>query len=112
MSANIVHIEELQDDFVSHGGMTKKVIHRKDDVPHLMQLAQSTWKPGQVATMHSHSDMTEVFIVKSGTAEVELNGCVTTVTKDMVITIPPTVKHEIRNVSQEDVVMVYFGIKH
>jgi mannose-6-phosphate isomerase-like protein (cupin superfamily) len=111
--ATIINIEELPDASVSHDAdVKKKVVHRNGDIPHLMQFAQSTLKPGQKATKHVHKDMTEVFHVKSGQAEFDLNDKITIVKEGGVVTIPPGVYHEIRNAFQQDLVLLYFGIQH
>jgi quercetin dioxygenase-like cupin family protein len=112
-TARIVHISDLPDAHVSHDNdVIKKVIHKHGDIPHMTQYARATLKPGQKATKHSHKDMTEIFTVFKGKAEFELDGQISIVIEGGVVTIPPGVSHEIRNQSQDDLQLLYFGIQH
>ncbi len=113
MQAKISSINDLSNESVSHDAdVKKKVIIRRGDVPHLMQLAETKMEPGQKASKHSHSDMTEVFIVKEGTGEIELDNKTSPIFAENVITIPPGVSHEIRNNSNSTLTLLYFGIQH
>jgi hypothetical protein len=53
-------VDSLPVAYVSHDKtVEKRVMLKYGDVPHVTQLAVATLKPTEVATKHSHKDMTE-----------------------------------------------------
>lgn len=60
--------------------------------------------------MHSHIDMTEVFYIESGCGEIEVDERCIALPQGSCITIEPGERHELRNVGDGDMAVVYFGI--
>jgi len=60
-------LAKLPVEKVSHNEkITKKVFIRKGQIPRLMQYAQASFPPGEIADAHSHPDMYEVFTIHKG----------------------------------------------
>ncbi|KAG0223899.1 hypothetical protein BGX31_008285 [Mortierella sp. GBA43] len=107
----LTKLDSLPVAYVSHDmTVEKKVMLKHGDVPHVSQLAVATLKPTEVATKHSHKDMTETFCFQSGTGEMEVDGVIHTVGAGTTITVYPNEEHEIRNTGSENLVVLYFGI--
>jgi quercetin dioxygenase-like cupin family protein len=108
----IIQIDDLNNESVSHDtDVEKKVILRNSEVPHIMQMAQATLTRGQITSKHQHPDMTEIYHVVSGTGEMEINENKFIIKQGMCIVVQPGEYHEVRNQSDENLVLVYFGVK-
>ena len=96
---------------VSHNpDIKKQVLLANGEISNLTQFAHSIFKPGQIAPAHSHDDMTETFLVTSGTLTAEVDGSIYTLTAGSFITLQPGEIHELRNESTADLHLTYFGI--
>jgi len=63
----ITNLENLPLQQVSHNPeIVKKVMLDHQDIPHLTNFYQATFAPGQIASAHSHQDMSEVFFPTRG----------------------------------------------
>jgi quercetin dioxygenase-like cupin family protein len=97
---------------VSHNPeIQKQVMLRSGDLPHLTNFSQARFAPGQISSAHAHSDMSEVFFVSSGTANICVNGENYRLNVGSCIVIAPHEVHEITNDGDEDLVLTYFGIQ-
>ncbi|ORZ19286.1 cupin domain-containing protein [Lobosporangium transversale] len=107
----ITSLESLPVAYVSHDSkVEKKVLLKNGEVPHVTQLAVATLKPGEQASMHHHTDMTETFHFQSGSGEMEVDGKIFKVKAGTTVTVFPMEAHEIRNNGSKDLVVIYFGI--
>jgi mannose-6-phosphate isomerase-like protein (cupin superfamily) len=96
---------------VSHdASIRKRVLLRRGDVPGLTQLAQARFAPGQVASLHAHADMHEVFLVDSGVARFTIDGIAHRLEPGACIAIAPGERHEVANDGDIELVLTYFGI--
>ncbi|ORY01784.1 cupin 2, conserved barrel domain protein [Basidiobolus meristosporus CBS 931.73] len=107
----VSHLESLENSSVSHDpDVSKRVLLKNGDLPNITQFAQAILKPGQISSMHCHQDMSEVFFVQSGVAEMEVDSTLIPLSPGSSVTVRPKEKHEIRNTGNEDLVLLYFGV--
>ena len=106
-----INLDNLENKTVSHNkNIQKKTILDNNIVPHLTNFSQALFKPEQIAHIHSHSDMWEVFYVESGDGIMIVDDRQYTLTKGTCIMVEPEESHEIINNSKEELVINYFGI--
>ena len=107
-----IALGELPVERVVHNpAIAKQVLLRLGEVPHLTQLAQARFAPGQVATGHAHADMWEIFFAAEGTGEIEVDGAVHPLPAGTCIAIEPGERHELRNPGDRELVVIYLGIR-
>ena len=103
-------LERIAKEDTSHReGVKKKVILRKDQVPHIMQFAQAIIPAGKILEEHSHPDMYEVYLVEEGEGKVRINGKEYPLKKGSYIIIEPGETHEFS--SNSGLTLTYFGVK-
>lgn len=88
----------------------KKVLLGPGEVPVLTNFSQAVFQPGDVAPGHRHDDMWEVFFVRSGRGTILVDGIESALEEDECWVIEPGEVHEIRNESEADLVLLYFGL--
>jgi len=94
----IVDIERVAADGVSHDpAIRKKVLLRAGEVPHVAQLAQATFEPGQVARGHSHPDMWEIFWCTAGDGVLRMGDREIALAPGRCVVVEPGELHELRN---------------
>lgn len=107
-----ISLASLAEERVSHNPeITKKVMLRSGDLPHLTNFAQACFAPGQVATAHAHSDMCEVFFVEAGAGSIRVNDQIYPLQPGVCIAVEPGEVHEITNHGTHDLVVTYFGLQ-
>lgn len=105
-------ITDLPWEAVSHNPEIKKrVVLRNGDVDNLTHFAQAHFTPGQFAPSHSHPDMTEIFFVTSGTATAIVDGTKHVLTEGSCLVVQVGEEHEMRNDSDEDLLLTYFCVR-
>ena len=63
----IVSLANITEESVSHDPqITKRMMIRDGELPHLTKFAQLRMTPGQIAHAHAHTDEYEVFLVEAG----------------------------------------------
>jgi quercetin dioxygenase-like cupin family protein len=108
----IVSLAAAAEEPVSHdAAIRKRVLLRRGDVPAVTQLAQARFAPGQVAAVHAHADMHEVFLVESGVARFTIDGVAHRLETGGCIAIAPGERHEVANAGDGELVVTYFGIE-
>ncbi|CAA9231105.1 MAG: hypothetical protein AVDCRST_MAG42-1135 [uncultured Chthoniobacterales bacterium] len=106
-----VSLTELPREGVSHDPqITKQVMLRRGDVPHLTAFSRSTLLPGQTAHAHEHADMYEVFFVESGAGVMKIAGVEHQLERGVCVLVEPGERHEITNHAPTDLVLMYFGV--
>ncbi|MBE7383497.1 MAG: cupin domain-containing protein [Leptolyngbya sp. SIO1E4] len=106
-----VSLDTIPAQGVSHNAaIRKQVILQAGDLPHLTQFAQAQFEPGQVAPVHTHADMHEVFFVQAGQGTMTVDGEIHPLAPGVCIAIAPGEAHEVRNTGVELLVLTYFGI--
>jgi quercetin dioxygenase-like cupin family protein len=108
----ITSLHQLPIAQVSHNPeIQKQVMLRSGDLPHLTNFSQARFAPGQISSAHVHNDMSEVFFVTAGTANICVDGENYRLNVGSCIAIAPHEVHEITNDGAEDLVLTYFGIQ-
>lgn len=100
-----------QEPVVHNPAITKKVMLRIGELPHLTNFSQSRFAPGQIAAAHVHEDMAEVFFVESGSGIIKVNNQEYPLLPGHCIAVEPKEVHEIINNSSQELVLTYFGLK-
>ena len=89
----------------------KRVLIENGQIPHLTNLTQAIFPPGEIANEHTHQDMYEVFFIEDGIGEFKINGKTVTVKSGDCITVEPGDAHEIKNPGLKGLVITYMGIE-
>jgi quercetin dioxygenase-like cupin family protein len=107
-----VSLADVPAEGVSHNPeITKQVMLRRGDVPHLTNFSRSRLAPGQTAHAHAHAGMHEVFYVESGMGVMKVDGEELRLERGVCVSIAPGERHEIANTSDADLVLCYFGVE-
>lgn len=107
----LVDLNSIAAEPLSHDAQSsKQVIFRNGEIPYLTQLAQARIPPGARLTPHVHQDMHEVFIVLGGRGLLHCGGTAHAVESGSCIEIAPGEIHTFENGSEQDLVLMYFGI--
>ena len=95
-----------------HPGVLKKVLCQRDTLPpgRLQMINWACLGPGKSFQRHYHEDMLEVFVIISGTVEMEVGGERATLGPQDAVIIPETARHSMRNMSSQDAHYMALGI--
>ncbi len=108
----ITSLHTIKETQVSHNeNIKKKRLINNGDIKGITYFSKATFPAGEIANLHSHTDMTEVFFIESGEATALVDGKEHTLTAGGCIAIEPHEEHEIQNRGSEDLVLLYFGIE-
>ncbi|MGK7894211.1 MAG: cupin domain-containing protein [Xenococcus sp. (in: cyanobacteria)] len=108
----ITNLRNLPLKAVSHNPeINKKVMLSMGDLPHLTNFSQASFAPGQIATAHSHQDMSEVFFVTAGEGIIQIDDRSYSLTPGVCIAVEVGEVHEIINTGSENLILTYFGIR-
>jgi quercetin dioxygenase-like cupin family protein len=106
-----VSLSQLPEQGVSHNpAIRKKVMFRAGELPHLTNLAQARFAPGQVAAAHAHQDMCEIFFVEAGEGNITINGIVHDLKPGTCIAVEVGEVHEVANTGGEELILTYLGL--
>lgn len=107
----LLSLTELPLERVSHNpAVTKRVLLRGSDLPHLVQFAQATFPPGESAPVHSHPDMVEIFLVEAGRGQITVDGTPYPLEPGSCAVVEPGEAHELANTGAAPWVVTYFGL--
>ena len=107
-----VALADLPDEPVSHDpAIRKRVFLRAGALAHLTQLAQARLAPGQVAPVHAHADMHEVFVVEAGDGVMRVDGRSYALAPGVCVAVEAGETHEIACTGAEPLVLLYFGLR-
>jgi mannose-6-phosphate isomerase-like protein (cupin superfamily) len=96
---------------VSHQeAIFKQVLLSNGEVPHITNFSQAKLAKGQQVEEHAHLDMTEVYFVLQGRGEIIINSVVSALEPGVCVVVEPTEKHSVLCVSDEPLVLLYFGV--
>ena len=108
----ITSLDSTDECSVSHNPKIKKhVLVENGEIAHITNLSEATFPPGETAYAHSHRDMTEIFLIKSGNGTISVNDRTILLHEGMCVTIEPNEVHELINTGATDMVVTCFGIK-
>lgn len=107
----VTSVRECPELGVSHNPLIKKhLLIAGGEIAGITNFSRAVFPPGEVAPGHSHSDMTEVFYIESGSAEIVVDGALIAMPAGSCITIEPGERHELRNTGGSDMTVIYFGV--
>jgi len=105
-SGGIVQEEEYIGTSIS-----KRVLVRNGQIPHITQIAQTEIPPGGIIEEHSHPTMCEVFLVIKGTGELLVEGQNISLQEGSFFWFAPQQKHQIHNTNPTiSLRLSYFGV--
>ena len=108
----IVSLKNLPEEQNSHNPqITKKVMIKNGEVPHLTNLTQATFPPGVLANEHTHQDMYEIFFIEKGSANIKINGKSYKMEIGDCMTVEPGDAHEVSNSGESDLIITYMGVE-
>lgn len=108
----IVSLAELPDEGVSHDpDISKRVLLRRGDVPHVTNLSHARLAPGQATRSHAHTTMHEVYLVLAGTGRAEVDGRAHALAAGTCVVVEPGESHVMRNTGADELVLAYFGVE-
>ncbi len=90
----------------------KRMLAGPEVAPHVLQFVRATFQPGQVAPVHAHPDMTELFYVESGEGTLTLDGMAHPLHPGVTFAVEPGERHEIASAPGSELVIVYVSIRH
>ena len=98
---------------VSHNArLRKRVIVRGGEVPHLTQVARSSFPCGESAPAHVHPDMWEIFICEEGTGFLIVNGHPIALTPGTWVLVEPGEVHEVRSSADNHLILSVIGLEN
>ncbi len=107
----VIDLGAVEPEGVSHDpAILKRVVLRAGEVPHLTQLARATFEPGQFAPAHHHPDMWEVFVCESGGGSIAIGERRISLSAGTCVLVEPGERHELRNDSDEVLVVTVIGL--
>jgi quercetin dioxygenase-like cupin family protein len=107
-----ISLADVPAEPVSHNPeITKQVLLRRGDLPHLTNFSRSRLLPGQTARAHAHDGMHEVFFVESGAGTMRVDAREVMLEAGVCVAVEPGESHEIENTGANDLVFIYFGIE-
>lgn len=108
----IIKLGDLTIEQNSHNPkITKQVMIKKGEIPHLTNLTQAIFPPQELANEHTHQDMYEVFFVEDGEGIIKINGTPHDISKGSCLTVEPGDAHEVINSGNTDLIITYMGIE-
>ncbi|NEQ97817.1 MAG: cupin domain-containing protein [Cyanothece sp. SIO2G6] len=107
-----IELSQIPITRVSHNAaIQKQVMLQPGDIPNLIYFSQARLQPGQVAPGHSHTDMSEVFLVESGTGSITIDATTHSLHPGTCVVVQPGEIHEVSNTGTVELVLTYFGIQ-
>ncbi len=107
----VTSLQSRASESVSHNPkILKRVLIRDGEIPNITQLSRAVFKPGQIASSHTHPDMYEVFVTEQGKGIININSKFFDMEPGVCITVEPGESHEVKNNSAEDLVITIVGI--
>jgi mannose-6-phosphate isomerase-like protein (cupin superfamily) len=107
----LIIIDEVPETGVSHNPrIRKRQIIANGEIGSITNYARAVFPPGEIASAHSHDDMTEVFTVESGCGEIQIDDVAHEFSVGMSIVVEPGEVHEITNTGNAELIVTYFGV--
>ena len=108
----LLNLKDISSQSNSHNErISKRVWLANHELGNITQLAQSVFPPGEKVTKHSHLDMSEVFVVKSGRGLITIDGITHDIRPGTCAVVEPGENHELGNNGEEDLVLICFGLR-
>lgn len=108
----LVHLNEINPQGLSHDAdIMKRILLHESELPGSVRLSHAIFRPGQVASAHSHDGLHEVFYVLAGAGQMMIDGVAHALKQGSCIRIDPGEEHELSNTSEHDLMVLYFGLQ-
>lgn len=91
----------------------KRILFSKKDFPDKKFIRMINWArlpPKNTFRKHYHQDMTEIFIMIEGKAEIKVDKKTITLSKGDAISVPQKVAHEMKNLADSDAYYLVVGL--
>ena len=97
---------------VSHNHrILKHVLLNRGQCANITQFARAIFPAGQKVESHSHPDMAEIFMGRSGTGKIIINGQSYNMIKDTCVIVQAGELHELVNIGTDELIVDYFGLQ-
>lgn len=106
---DIVNWEDLNKIEDGCGGIIYKILDTENSGLKNFEIAMCIFDPGEIAVLHYHEKMEEIYFILEGEGQIELNGQWRAVKAEDCIAIPIGVKHRMQNISR-DYVLKFLSI--
>jgi len=100
---NIINWKDLNQIEDGCGGEIYKIFDVEDLGLKNLEIAMCIFNPGEIAMIHYHKKIEEVYFIVEGEGSIELDGTWYPVKTDDAIAIPIGVKHRMKNVSKNNI---------
>ena len=108
----LLNLDDISSQSNSHNERIKKRVWiANHEFGNITQLAQSVFPSGEKVMKHSHPDMGEVFMVQSGRGLITIDGITHDIRPGTCAVVEPGDYHELENKGEDDLVILYFGIR-
>ncbi|MBI4679870.1 MAG: cupin domain-containing protein [Nitrospirae bacterium] len=97
--SNIVNWKTLSKIEDGCGGEIYKVVDTDNSELKKVEIAMCIFSPGEIAKLHYHKKMEEIYFILEGEGEIELDGHWYPIKSEHSIPIPVGVTHRIKNTS-------------
>jgi len=107
----ISHLDEIEPQPLAHdAAILKRILLSESQLPSNVRLSQATFAPGERITAHCHPELSEVFYVLSGNAELIVDGQSQLIRQGHAFCIDPGEMHQIINGTSSPLSLLYFGL--
>lgn len=106
----ITSLDEIPVVSTTHGTGKKKVLIPKGTLPHLKTFSQVKFAPGEVVEEHTHTDMSEIFLIEEGEALITVDHKEYRVKPGTCMIVEPGEAHAVVNIGKTPLIMTYFGL--
>jgi len=100
---NIMNWKNLNQIEDGCGGEVYKIFDVEDSGLKNLEIAMCIFNPGEIARIHYHKKIEEVYFIVEGEGLIELDGTWYPVKAEDTIAIPIGVKHRMKNVSKNNI---------
>jgi mannose-6-phosphate isomerase-like protein (cupin superfamily) len=83
------------------GGVIYKILDKDQSGLKNVEIAMCVFSPNEIADLHYHDKMEEIYFIVEGEGEIEIDGTWHKIKAEDSISIPLKVKHRIKNTSSE-----------
>lgn len=109
----LIRLKKVKHEASSHTSsnlLSKKVIIKNGEIPHLTQFAQGYFQPHCFVDKHKHKDMYEIFLIEKGKIEFVVNKKTLLLKSGDSIIVEPGEEHQLKNRFNRICIITYFSI--
>jgi mannose-6-phosphate isomerase-like protein (cupin superfamily) len=101
--SNIINWRNINKIEDGCGGVIYKILDTENSELKQVEMVMCIFKPGEIARLHFHNRMEEIYFVIEGVGKIELDGKWFDVKPEDSISIPVGVRHRMRNASSDKI---------